>query len=400
MSSVFSVDQAPADPVFALVARHKADTFPQKVDLSVGAYRDNEGKPWILPVVRRVDGMISSDPTINHEYLPIAGLSDFSAAGANLIFGKDHGLNVASVQTISGTGANHLAASFLSRFNPSQTIFIPDPTWANHKGIFEHVGLKVKTYPYFDKRTTGLDYHGMIKTLSTEAQPNDIILLHACAHNPTGVDPTPEQWRGIAQVVEDRNLFPLFDSAYQGFASGDLDADAFSVRHFASKGLELAVCQSFSKNFGLYGQRAGNLHMVVKSEDTANAIVSQLSSIERVEISNPPAFGARIVGRTLNNPDLFEEWVRDLKTMANRIIDMRKALRQRLEELNTPGTWNHITDQIGMFSFTGLEPEQVQRMVEEFHIYMTKNGRISMAGLNDKNIDYVAKCINAAVTGK
>lgn len=400
MSVFFNkVEEAPADALFALVARHKADTFEKKVDLSVGAYRDNDGKPWILPVVKRVDGMINADPTLNHEYLPIAGLADFTTAGASLIFGKNHGLTVSSVQTISGTGANHLAAVFLKKFHPSKNIYLPDPTWANHKGIFNHAGLNVKSYPYYDKKTSGLDYDGLIKTLSTETAPGDIVLLHACAHNPTGVDPTPEQWRGIAKVVQEKQLFPLFDSAYQGFASGDLDADAYAVRYFAGLGIELAVCQSFSKNFGLYGQRAGNLHVVVKSENERKAVQSQLAAIERAEISNPPAYGARIVARTLNNPDLFDEWVRDLRTMANRIIEMRKALRSKLEELNTPGTWNHITDQIGMFSFTGLTPQQSERMVEEFHVYMTKNGRISMAGLNNKNVEYVAQCINTVVKG-
>ena len=219
------------------------------------------------------------------------------------------------------------------------------------------------------------------------------MLLHACAHNPTGIDPTKEQWAQIADVCDERGLYPFFDCAYQGFASGNLNNDAWAVRYFVNRGLELLVCQSFAKNFGLYGQRVGALHVVFADSATKKAAATQL------ELLNPPAYGARIVSRILTNAELFSEWERDLLTMANRINDMRIALRKHLEQLGTPGTWDHITSQIGMFSFTGLQSYQVERLVEEFHVYLSKNGRISMAGLNESNVEYVAKSIDAVVRG-
>lgn len=225
------------------------------------------------------------------------------------------------------------------------------------------------------------------------------MLLHACAHNPTGIDPTKEQWAQIADVCDERGLYPFFDCAYQGFASGNLNNDAWAVRYFVNRGLELLVCQSFAKNFGLYGQRVGALHVVFADSATKKAAASQLELLQRAEISNPPAYGARIVSRILTNAELFSEWERDLLTMANRINDMRIALRKHLEQLGTPGTWDHITSQIGMFSFTGLQSYQVERLVEEFHVYLSKNGRISMAGLNESNVEYVAKSIDAVVRG-
>lgn len=338
-------------------------------------------------------------------------MPSLTSGAARLILGSNCSAisqnRVASIQTISGTGSNHLAGLFLSRFppagfNPSKdsngVIYVSNPTWANHFSIFKNVGLTVKTYPYFKAETLTLDFEGLIDTLS-HANKGEIVLLHACAHNPTGIDPTHEQWAKIADVIIERGLFPFFDCAYQGFASGDLDNDAWAVRHFAERGIEFLVCQSFAKNFGLYGERVGALHVIAADSTTRDAIYSQLCLLQRSEISNPPAYGGRIVSRILNNPDLFAEWQRDLNTMSSRIIDMRHALRSELVRLRTPGTWDHIVTQIGMFSFTGLTPEQVDRMVDEFHVYMTRNGRISMAGLNENNVAYVAKAIDAVVRG-
>ena len=236
----------------------------------------------------------------------------------------------------------------------------------------------------------------------SEAPEGSIILLHACAHNPTGVDPTRDQWKEIAEVIRSKNHFPFFDCAYQGFASGDLENDAWAIRYFISQGFELCIAQSFAKNFGLYGERAGAFHFVTSPSSDATDIVtrvaSQLAILQRSEISNPPAYGARIASLVLNDPALFKEWEANLKTMAGRIIDMREALRGKLEELNgKPGSWQHITDQIGMFSFTGLTEKQTLVMREKFHVYMTKNGRISMAGLNTGNVEYVAKAFDQAV---
>jgi aspartate aminotransferase len=245
------------------------------------------------------------------------------------------------------------------------------------------VSLPVAQYSYYHPATRGLDFAGFTAALRG-APEGSIILLHACAHNPTGVDPTRDQWKEIAVIMRERNLFPFFDCAYQGFASGDLDNDAWAVRYFVEQGFELCIAQSFSKNLGLYGERAGCFHFVSPpSEAAVDATVrigSQLAIVQRSEISNPPAYGARIADKVLNDPVLFEEWKEQLRTMAGRIIDMRETLVQKLKELGTPGDWSHVIKQIGMFSFTGLTEAQVQRLREEAHIYMTKNGRISMVG--------------------
>jgi aspartate aminotransferase len=402
------VPQAPEDPLFGLMRAYKADSSPDKVDLGIGAYRDDNAKPWVLPVVKKADEILRNDPEANHEYLPIAGLAALTGKAAELLLGKAAPAisekRAASVQTISGTGAVHLGALFLAKFykiqGANRTVYVSNPTWANHHQIFTNVGLPIATYPYFSKETKGLDFDGMKASLE-QAPDGSIILLHACAHNPTGVDPTPEQWREIASLMKAKKHFPFFDTAYQGFASGDLDRDASAIRLFVEQGFELVIAQSFAKNFGLYGQRAGCFHYVASpSADAAEIttrVASQLAILQRSEISNPPIYGARIASIVLNDDALFAEWQENLRTMSGRIIDMRNKLRAKLEELGTPGQWYHITDQIGMFSFTGLSEPQVLKLRSDYHIYMTKNGRISMAGLNSRNVDYVAMAVDKVV---
>ena len=242
-----------------------------------------------------------------------------------------------------------------------------------------------------------------MKAAISDAPEGSIVLLHACAHNPTGVDPTKDQWTELAKIIHMKKHFPFFDCAYQGFASGDLANDAWAVQYFVSQGFELCIAQSFAKNFGLYGERAGAFHFVTGSDPqaqkTIGRIASQLAILQRSEISNPPIYGARIASLVLNDSTLFAEWEANLRTMAGRIIDMRKALRSKLEELNgKPDSWKHITDQIGMFSFTGLTEKQALKIREDAHVYLTKNGRISMAGLNTRNVDYVAEAMNKVVS--
>ena len=280
-------------------------------------------------------------------------------------------------------------------------MYLSSPTWANHNQIFSNVKLPTQTYPYFSPETKGLDFSGMRSAIE-QAKPGSIILLHACAHNPTGVDLTRSQWTELAKLIRSKKHFPFFDCAYQGFASGSLENDAWAVRYFISEGFELCVAQSFAKNFGLYGQRAGAFHFVTApgpdATETVTRIASQLAVLQRSEISNPPAYGARIASTVLNDEKLFAEWEANLRTMSGRIKDMRASLRGKLEELNgREGSWSHITDQIGMFSFTGLTEAQVLRLRSDAHIYMTKNGRISMAGLNSGNVNYVAEAIHKVV---
>ncbi|KAJ7470659.1 aspartate amino-transferase [Mycena latifolia] len=400
-----SVPLAPPDSIFQLTAAYKEDTFDKKVNLGVGAYRDDDNKPWILPVVKEATRILLSDETLDHEYLPITGLPEFTGAAAKLILGAASPAlaegRVASVQTISGTGANHLGALFLSKFyqwgTAEKKVFLSNPTWANHHAIFKNVGIEPVEYPYYDPKTIGLDFSGFINALKT-APERSIFLLHACAHNPTGVDPTPEQWKTIAEVMLAKKHYAFLDCAYQGFASGDLDKDAWALRYFVEQGVALLVCQSFAKNAGLYGERVGALHLVSPTKETSTKVKSQLSVLQRSEISNPPTHGARIVSMILNNPSMFEAWKRDIQTMAGRIIDMRKELFRLLtEELHTPGNWDHIMNQIGMFSFTGITPAQSKALISEAHIYLTGNGRISMAGLNTKNVRYFAESLDGVV---
>ncbi|KDR81509.1 hypothetical protein GALMADRAFT_221371 [Galerina marginata CBS 339.88] len=400
------VPLAPPDSIFQLTAAYKADTFKDKVNLGVGAYRDDNNKPWILPVVKKATSILLNDETLDHEYLPITGLADFTNAAAKLILGADspaimEGRTV-SVQTISGTGANHLGALFLSKFykwNGPPRVYLSNPTWANHHAIFRNVGIEPVEYAYYDPKTIGLDFIGFIAALQ-DAPDRSVFLVHACAHNPTGVDPTQEQWKAIAKVIAAKKHYTFFDCAYQGFASGDLDKDAWAVRYFVEQGLPLLVCQSFAKNAGLYGERVGALHVVSTNEETASRVKSQLSVLQRSEISNPPSHGARLVSLILNDDELFEEWKRDIETMAGRIIEMRRELHRLLtEELKTPGNWDHIVNQIGMFSFTGISGSQSKELVEKGHIYLTGNGRISMAGLNSHNIAYFAEKLDAVVRG-
>ncbi|KAM5437777.1 Aspartate aminotransferase, cytoplasmic [Microsporum ferrugineum] len=402
-----AVPKAPEDPLFGLAAACRADTSDKKIDLGIGAYRDSDAKPWVLPVVKKADRMLRDDPKLNHEYLPIAGLKDFTTAAQKLILGENSPAirenRVVSLQTISGTGAVHLGGLFISKFFPSSpkpTIYLSDPTWPNHPQIFKTVHLESAYYPYFNPANKGLNLEGMLKAIRA-APSGSVILLHPCAHNPTGVDPTQHQWKQIATVIRERNHFPFFDCAYQGFASGDLTRDSWAVRYFVSEGFEMCVSQSFAKNFGLYGERAGAFHFITapgpNSAEALSNVASQLAILQRSEISNPPAYGARLASLVLNDPALFKEWEEDLRTMSGRIVEMRQGVRDRLEEKGTPGTWDHITNQIGMFSFTGLTEEQVHILREKWHIYMTKNGRISMAGLNIHNIDYFAEAVDAVV---
>ncbi|KAG8883842.1 Aspartate aminotransferase, cytoplasmic [Tulasnella sp. 332] len=407
----YSLGLVSASSIFKLTAAYKADPFPQKVNLGVGAYRDDNNKPWVLPVVRKATHILINDLGRDHEYLPITGLPEYTSAAGKLIFGLQSAAlkegRVTSVQTISGTGANHLGALFLSRFyqwNGPPTIYLSNPTWANHHAIFKNVGIEPKDHPYFEAKTVGLDFVGFTDTVKA-APARSIFLLHACAHNPTGVDPTMEQWAELANLFLEKGHYAFFDCAYQGFASGDLEQDIKAVRHFEERGVPMLVCQSFAKNAGLYSERIGALHVVGGAKDEATRVKSQLSVLQRSEISNPPGFGARLIGLILNDPVLFDEWKVDIKVMAHRIIDMRYQLHAKLtNELKTPGNWDHIIKQIGMFSFTGLNPTQVKAVVEKAHIYMTGNGRISMAGLNSGNIAYVAESIDKAMapsnTGK
>jgi len=301
------------------------------------------------------------------------------------------------VQSLSGTGALRIMASFLGRFSSKSIVYIPDPTWANHIPIMKDCGLQLKTYRYYNAENCGLNFKGMTEDINN-APDGSVILLHACAHNPTGVDPEPEQWKELSALLKRKGHFPFFDSAYQGFASGNTEKDAFPIRQFVSDGHLPAVCQSFAKNFGLYGERVGALNIVAATTTEAEAIESQLKILIRPMYSNPPIQGARIVATVLSDNELSQIWLKEVKLMADRIISMRTRLVKELKDNGSTKDWSHITRQIGMFCYSGLTPEQVDRLASEFHIYMTRNGRISMAGVSSKNVSYLAKAIHAVAS--
>jgi aspartate aminotransferase len=387
------VPLGPPDPILGIDEAFKRDTNPRKVNLGVGAYRDDDAKPWVLPSVLKAKAQVIN---LNHEYLPTQGLDSFRSGAMKLAYGDCQPLRegrIASVQALSGTGALRVGMAFLERFySASRTVYIPRPTWGNHKNIVKDAGLQWKEYGYYNPATKGLDLESVLADLE-DAPDKSIILLHACAHNPTGVDPNLEQWAQIHQVISSKHHLAFFDSAYQGFASGDPARDAAALRMFVKEETPVLLSQSFAKNFGLYGERAGLFSVLGNDSQESERLVSQLKIIGRPMYSNPPLFGARVVSTVLNTPELEAQWYLDLKTMSSRIFSMREALVKLLKEKGSPFDWSHITKQIGMFAFTGLNPDQVRSLTENHHIYLTGDGRISIAGLNTKNVEYVAEAI-------
>jgi len=392
------VPMGPPDGILGLVEAFHKDNFPKKVNLSVGAYRGDDGKPWVLPSVKKAEERVLA-ASMNKEYAPIHGVNDFVETSRAFALGKASPAlsegRVASVQSLSGTGACRVIGEFYRKFlPPGAAIYMPDPTWGNHANIFRSAGLDVRSYRYLDRQTNGLDIDGMIADLC-DAPDGSAVLLHACAHNPTGVDPSPDGWKRICTALKARpGLSLFFDSAYQGFASGDAEADAFAIRHFVDEGVPFALAQSFAKNFGLYGERVGVLSMICNDTEEAARILSQFKIIVRAMYSNPPIHGARIVAAVLGDEGLEAEWRAECKTMADRIITMREALQTGVAQAGSTHDWGHITSQIGMFCYTGMSEAQVGRLRDEFHIYMTKDGRISMAGINEANVGYVAAAMH------
>ncbi|XP_061163563.1 aspartate aminotransferase, mitochondrial-like [Saccostrea echinata] len=393
-----NVEMGPPDAILGITEAFKKDSSPQKINLGVGAYRDDNGKPFVLECVKKAEQIMLQE-NLDKEYAPINGTAEFCLETAKLAFGDNNpvvkeGRNM-TVQGISGTGALRLGAAFFSKFySKSKDFWIPTPSWGNHTPIFKHSGLDVKSYRYYDPSTCGFDFAGAMEDIS-KIPEGSVIVLHACAHNPTGVDPRPEQWKEMSSLIKKKNLFPFFDMAYQGFASGDTTKDAFALRQFVEDGHEVALAQSYAKNMGLYGERAGAFTIVCGSKEEADRNMSQMKIIIRGMYSSPPIHGAKIVTRVLTNPDLKNLWLKEVKGMADRIITMREALVAALAKEGSSKNWQHITDQIGMFCFTGLKPDQVERLTKEFSIYLTKDGRISVAGVSSHNVDYLAKAMHA-----
>lgn len=403
-----AVRMAAADPILGVAVAYNKDPLPldRKVNLGIGAYRDANGKPLVLQCVREAEKKIAHDTALNKEYLPVEGLDRFLKVTSAVVFGKNSSVikegRVAVCQSLSGTGALRIAGEFIKMYHPNSLVYCSDPTWGNHHTIFKKAGLPTTTYRYLTK-TMGLDIDGMLADLSA-APKGSTFVLHTVAHNPTGVDPTQEQWQRIADVCVARDAIVLFDTAYQGYASGDLEKDAYSVRYFVEKrGIAVLVTQSYSKNFGLYGERIGALNVVCRDSTQTAKVVSQLKGIVRPMYSNPQLHGARLVALVLEDDNLSALWNQELAEMSTRITDMRAALVGALTAIGCPPPngmfkdWSHITSQIGMFAYTGLSAKNVQVLANKHHIYCTTNGRFSMAGVNPTNVGMIASAMKDAI---
>lgn len=388
------------DAILGIAENFKACTSPDKVNVCVGAYRDENGKPWILPSVREAERKMIDDSTENKEYASIAGDANFVSLAIKFAYGQEAAMDdIAAVQTLSGTGACRIGGAFLAKYAPVKKIYLPNPTWGNHMAIFEEAGLEVERYRYYSRATNGLDLEGMIEDVKN-APDGSIVLLHACAHNPTGCDPTKEEWKILSDLCKEKELIVFFDSAYQGFASGDAEADGFALRFFVNEGHNVMLAQSFAKNFGLYGERCGTLSFVTNGKDEKERVMSQVKRIIRPMYSSPPIHGSSIVRTVLSDDELTKQYYEECEFMATRIGSMRKLLVDKLKEAGSTHDWSHITSQIGMFAYTGMSSDMCDLLTSEFYIFLTRDGRISLAGINDNNVEYIAKAIHAVTDGK
>jgi aromatic-amino-acid transaminase len=393
-SPLAAVEMAPSDPILGLTELYHTDVNPKKVNLGVGIYYDDNGKVPLLDCVRRAEQELVAQAA-PRAYLPIDGLPAYDQAVQRLVFGADSPVlgqkRVVTVQALGGTGGLKVGADFLRKLMPRAEVWISDPSWENHRGLFENAGFKVNAYPYYDPRTHGVEFAAMTRSLASLAA-GSIVVLHACCHNPTGVDLTAAQWDDVQRIVTERGLVPFLDLAYQGFGDG-LDADAAVVRRFAQSGLPLLVSNSFSKTFSLYGERVGALSVVAQSADEAQRVLSQLKRAVRTNYSNPPTYGGRIVSIVLNTPELTSLWERELEQMRERIRAMRAKLVEKIHERVPGSDFGFVVRQRGMFSYSGLTKAQVQRLREKYSVYAIETGRICVAALNSRNIDYVADAI-------
>ena len=393
-SLLAGVQMAPRDPILGLTEAYNADKNPKKVNLGVGVYTDDNGKVPLLECVRRAERQLVEQPAARN-YLPIDGLAAYDRAVQSLVFGANCPAlkqgRIVTVQSLGGTGGLRVGADFLRRTAPNAELWISDPSWENHRAVFESAGFKVNTYPYYDAKTRGVDFDGMLGAL--KAMPaGSIVLLHACCHNPTGVDLTTEQWTGVIETIGARGLVPFLDIAYQGFGDG-IDADGSAVRRFAQAGMPLFVSNSFSKSFSLYGERVGALSVVAETSEEGARVLSQIKRLVRANYSNPPTHGGQVVATVLAAPELRALWEQELGQMRERIKAMRKLLVEKIHARVPGADFSFVTRQRGMFSYSGLSREQVVRMREEFAVYAIESGRICVAALNIKNIDYSADAI-------
>ena len=388
------LEMAPRDPILGVTEAYNTDANPNKVNLGVGVYYDDNGKVPVLECVRRVELKLAESP-LPRNYLPIDGIPAYDRAVQELVFGKDSPAvrerRVVTVQTLGGTGALKVGGDLLRRINSGAGLWISNPSWENHQAVFEYAGFKVGVYPYYNPSTHGLDFDGMIGALD-RLPAGSVAVLHACCHNPTGVDLAPGQWERIIEVVNRRRLVPFLDMAYQGFADG-LDADAMAVRRFAQACPVVFVSSSFSKSLSLYGERVGSLSVVTGSQDEAARTLSQLKRVIRTNYSSPATHGAQAVTTVLTTPELRALWDRELGQMRERIKTMRRVLVEKIRAQRADFDFSFVVNQRGLFSYSGLSREQVGRLRKEYSLYAIDSGRMCVAAINSRNVDYIARAI-------
>jgi aromatic-amino-acid transaminase len=394
MSLFSTVEMAPRDPILGLNEQFNADSNPNKVNLGVGVYFDDNGKLPLLQCVQAFEKTMMDKPTARG-YLPIDGIAAYDAAVKSLVFGVDSepvtSARVATIQGLGGTGGLKIGADFLKRLKPDAKVLISDPSWENHRALFTNAGFTVESYRYYDSNTRNLDFPGMLADLNA-APADTVVVLHACCHNPTGYDISPAQWDEVIAAVKSRGLVPFLDMAYQGFGYG-IEEDGAVIGKFVAAGLDFFVSTSFSKSFSLYGERVGALSVLCASKEEASRVLSQLKIVIRTNYSNPPTHGGAIVAGVLNNPELRALWEKELGEMRVRIKAMRQKLVDGLKAAGIKQDMSFITQQIGMFSYSGLSKDQMVRLRSEFGVYGTDTGRMCVAALNSKNIDYVCASI-------
>ena len=398
MSLFSAVEMAPRDPILGLNEQFNADTNPKKVNLGVGVYFDDNGKLPLLQCVQAAEKAMMDKPTARG-YLPIDGIAAYDAAVKSLVFGADSepvkSGRVATVQGIGGTGGLKIGADFLKKLNPSAKVLISDPSWENHRALFTNAGFEVAAYRYYDAAKRGVDFTGMLADIQA-APAGTIVLLHACCHNPTGYDISAAQWDQVIAAIKSKDLVPFLDMAYQGFGHG-ISEDGAVIGKFVAAGLTFFVSTSFSKSFSLYGERVGALSVLCTSKEEADRVLSQLKIVIRTNYSNPPTHGGAVVAAVLGNPELRALWEKELGEMRVRIKAMRQKLVDGLKAAGVKQDMSFITSQIGMFSYSGLSKDQMVRLRSEFGVYGTDTGRMCVAALNSKNIDYVCQAIAKVV---
>lgn len=392
------ISAAPADPILGLADLFRADDRPDKINLGIGVYKDETGKTPVLTSVKKAEQYLLENETTKN-YLSIDGLADFGQCTQALLFGNDNAIlnekRARTAQTPGGTGALRIAADFIASQTSAKRIWVSNPSWPNHKNVFQAAGLEVCEYQYYDAANHALDFDGMLNALR-EAKAGDVVLFHGCCHNPTGIDPTAEQWHKLAELSLANGWLPLFDFAYQGFARG-LEEDAEGLRIFAAGHKELIVASSYSKNFGLYNERVGAFTLVASTADVADVAFSQVKATIRANYSNPPAHGAAVVATVLSNDSLRTLWEQELTDMRQRIHRMRQLFVNTLQEKGAKGDFSFIINQNGMFSFSGLTKEQVIRLREEFGVYAVNSGRVNVAGMTPDNMAPLCEAIAAVL---